>query len=515
MATMTSSLGATLHGLSLGSVPRRGLFLLIASALVGICAVFVAVMVDARTDTRNAAECAEMNLATLLAQDIDRNIELLDLSVQAARDAWEDPRVRTLDPALRQLLLFDHSASARYIDAILVLDRDGAVVADSTSAVPRIRDLRAADFFTAQATRDAGLFIGRPMRMPGVSGWHIALSRRLSSADGGFAGVAVGFLNLGYLTETYKRLPLGADSTMTLVSTDGVMLVREPQDDASVGRSFRGRPVFESIKEGTSGTFEATATLDGRVRLFSYHRVGGLPLIQVVAATTESVYAAWRAKTTVLGAVLATLCAGTLALLSVLKRELVQRVAAESALEALASTDHLTGLLNRRKFFALADERRAGAAFGGLALTVVMIDVDHFKAYNDRYGHVAGDGVLKGIAGCISGELRGATDLAARFGGEEFIVLLPGLDRHGGLVVAEAIRAAVARLAVPHDRAAAGFITVSAGVASAEAGETPELRALVEAADAELYRSKREGRNRSNAAGERRLRPALPDALSA
>ncbi len=512
---MTRSLSAALHVLSLGAVPRRGLFLLIASALVGICGVFVVVMVDSRADARRTADAAELNLTTVLAQDIDRNIELLDLSIQAARDAWTNPRVRALDGQLRQMILFDHSASARYIDAILLVDRDGAVMADSTSRVPQIRDFSAADFFTAQAARDAGLFIGRPMRMPGGVGWQMAFSRRLSTADGGFAGIAVGFLNLDYLRETYKRLRLGDDSTLSLIGTDGVLLVREPQDEAAVGRSFRGRPAFNGLKDGTSGTFEALATLDGRSRLFAYHRVGDLPLIQVVAATTESVYAGWRAKATVLGAVLAALCAGTLGLLVVLKRELVQRVAAEGALEALASTDHLTGLLNRRKFFALADERRADAALGGLALTVLMIDVDHFKAYNDRYGHMAGDGVLRGISRCISGELRGATDLAARFGGEEFIVLLPGLDLHGGLVTAEAIRAAVARLAVPHDRATAGLVTVSAGVASVEAGEAPELRALVEAADAELYRSKREGRNRSSAAGERRARPVLPEAVSA
>ena len=512
---MTFSLSAALHLLSPGAVPRRGLFVMMASAMVGICAVFVVVMVDSRADAGRTAASAEMNLTTVLAQDIDRDIEVLDLSVQAARDAWTNPRVRALDAPLRQLVVFDRLASARYIDAILVVDRDGAVVADSASAVPRIRDFRAADFFTEQAAGDVGLFIGRPMRMPGEVGWRMAFSRRLSSADGGFAGVAVGFLKLDHLSETYKRLRLGDHSTLSLIGTDGVLLVREPQDEASVGRSFRGRPVFESMKEGTSGTFEATATLDGRRRLFAYHRIGELPLIQSVSVTTESVYAGWRTKATALGAVLAVLCAGTLALLLVLKRELVQRVAAEVALEALASTDHLTGLLSRRKFFALADERRAEAALHGLALTVVMIDVDHFKAYNDRYGHVAGDGVLRAIGRCIAGELRASTDLAARFGGEEFILLLPGLDRHGGFVAAEAIRAAVARLAAPHDRATAGVVTVSAGVASAEAGEAPELRALVEAADAELYRSKREGRNRSNAAGERRLRPTPPDSASA
>ncbi len=474
-------------------------------AVLAIALVFGVLLWDSRSDARRTAEVSGSNLATALAQDIGRNLELLDLSIQSARDSWQLPKVQDLDPELRNLVIFDRAATARYIDSILVVDRDGKVVADSRSPVARQETFVDADFFKAQVARDVGLFISPPLRIAPrrtTSGaWQMALSRRITAEDGSFAGVAVGFLDLGYLAEMYKRLPLGPDGVLTLFKSDGTMLVREPDVPHSIGRSFIGQRVFDAMNAAESGAFEGVSTLDGHSRLYAYHRVGTLPLVQAVAAGTDHVYARWRAKASALGAVLAILCSGILLLLYILRRELLHRVAAERALDRLASTDHLTGLLNRRRFFELAQDRSQEALRQGLPVSLLMIDADHFKSYNDRYGHLAGDAVLSAIGRCIRSELGGTSDLAARFGGEEFIVLLPGLDRPGAFVTAEAIRTAVARLAIPHERATAGIVTVSTGLASVEASEPLALDALVEAADRELYRSKRDGRNRSSGEG--------------
>jgi diguanylate cyclase (GGDEF)-like protein len=471
---------------------------MIAAALAAIGVVFVVLACDGRADARRAAESAEANLATALARDLDRNVELLDLSIQAARDGWADPRVRALDPAMRQLVVFDHSASAEFIDAILVVDRHGAALADSRSTVPPTRNFGDRDFLLAQRDHDAGLFIGKPMLVPGKPGWHIALSRRLTADDGSFGGVAVGFLNLDYLAQIYRHLPLGEGGLLSLANTDGTLLVREPELPGTVGLSMSGRTTFDALNSAAGGTYEGLSMLDDRRRLYAFRRVGTLPLIQVVATSTESVYAAWRAKTAALGAVLVVLCSGVLLLLAVLRRELVQRMRAERALDALASTDHLTGLLNRRRFFEGAGSRCAEAARDGSGLAVLMIDADHFKSYNDRYGHLAGDHALAAIGGAIAAELRRDIDLAARYGGEEFIVLMPGFDGPRAFVTAEAIRTAVARLALPHERSTAGVVTVSTGLACSAPGGVADLKALIEAADGELYRSKRDGRNRSS-----------------
>ena len=495
------------------SSSRGGVFVLLTTALAAICGIFAVVMLDARADARRAAEASGINLATALAQDLARNVESLDLSIEAARDAWLDARVRALAPDLRQMPVFDHSATARHIDAILVADADGTVVADSRNLVPRPTNVRDADYFRAQVERDGGLFVSRPIRGADGSGWRMAFSRRMTDTAGRFAGVGVGFLNLDYLAEVYGRLPLGEGGSLSLFNTDGTLLVRQPMGAGAVGRSLRGRSMFDSLSASDHGAFEGTSQIHGTQRLFAFHRVGSLPLIQVVATSTQAVYAEWRAKALMLGGVMVLLCTGTLALLFLLKRELAQRVAAETALHRWATRDDLTGLLNRRLFFELANERIAAAIRGASGVSLLMIDADHFKSYNDRYGHPAGDAVLAAIARCIEAEMRRATDLAARFGGEEFIALLPATGRAQAFVIAEAIRTAVARLSIPHDRATAGIVTVSVGFATAEPKTPVALSRLVEVADAELYKSKRSGRNRSTGAdGPAGMRPSPPGA---
>ena len=144
-----------------------------------------------------------------------------------------------------------------------------------------------------------------------------------------------------------------------------------------------------------------------------------------------------------------------------LAREIGRRAKAEDKLEELATTDALTGLRNRRKFDADIDAEWRRAARQNTPLALLMIDADHFKSYNDTYGHQAGDQVLVGIAICISDLVRRAGDCAARYGGEEFAVLLPGLSPAEALEVAETIR-----LKVEHWSEDPQVTTVSVGVAS-------------------------------------------------
>jgi diguanylate cyclase (GGDEF)-like protein/PAS domain S-box-containing protein len=162
---------------------------------------------------------------------------------------------------------------------------------------------------------------------------------------------------------------------------------------------------------------------------------------------------------------------------------------ANARLAAAAVTDRLTGAANR----AALDERLAAevsrAARTGQPLSVLMIDVDRFKAFNDTFGHAAGDAALRQVADLLQRAARG-TDLVARYGGEEFAVVLPDTDHAGSLVVAERLRRAVAGASWPH-RA----VTISIGSATSDAGET-DGPTLIKEADAALYRSKAEGRNR-------------------
>ena len=165
-------------------------------------------------------------------------------------------------------------------------------------------------------------------------------------------------------------------------------------------------------------------------------------------------------------------------------------------LEALAGQDGLTGLANRRTFDdALAMEHRRSAR-DRTRLAMIMIDVDRFKPFNDRYGHPAGDEALRRVSQTIASTLRRPGDIAARYGGEEFAVLLPGADESSAAIIADRIRRAVLALAIEHDVSPAGVVTISAGVASvAPSAFDASLAALVADADRALYRAKANGRN--------------------
>lgn len=171
--------------------------------------------------------------------------------------------------------------------------------------------------------------------------------------------------------------------------------------------------------------------------------------------------------------------------------------AANQQLEIASNTDGLTGLSNRHKFDQVWAQEWQRAVRQGLPLAVVMIDVDHFKTYNDHFGHPAGDECLRRLAAVLARSVRRAGELAARYGGEEFVVVLPGVDENGALQEAERIRTEVFQLGIPHGgSSAAPVVTVSLGVAARVPQRAEGLYQLLQEADDALYQAKNSGRNR-------------------
>ncbi len=175
---------------------------------------------------------------------------------------------------------------------------------------------------------------------------------------------------------------------------------------------------------------------------------------------------------------------------------------ANEQLQMLSALDPLTGIANRRRFEEALDGEWRRALRDRLPLSLIMIDIDFFKDFNDACGHQAGDDCLQRVAGAIREALTRPGDLAARWGGEEFAAVLPSTPWRGAAAVAEALRDRVEAMAIPHPRAPRGVVTISLGAATAIPEEKSSPESLVATADEALYRAKRAGRNRIETAGQ-------------
>lgn len=179
-------------------------------------------------------------------------------------------------------------------------------------------------------------------------------------------------------------------------------------------------------------------------------------------------------------------------------RDITVQKQAQDELQHLATHDALTGVANRRGFDETLDIEWRRASRDSRTLSLLMIDVDYFKRYNDTYGHQAGDECLRRVATAMCCAVKRAGDAVARYGGEEFAVLLPSTGSNSALVVAERLCAAVSALRLPHTQSEiADHVTVSIGVACGHVDNDGKPAGLVAAADAALYRAKLAGRNRA------------------
>jgi diguanylate cyclase (GGDEF)-like protein/PAS domain S-box-containing protein len=177
-----------------------------------------------------------------------------------------------------------------------------------------------------------------------------------------------------------------------------------------------------------------------------------------------------------------------------------ERLLRVQALELRSQTfsDGLTGIANRRHFDVAIEKELRRAKRAATPLSLLMIDIDHFKAYNDHYGHQQGDDTLIRVAAALQAMVQRPMDLIARYGGEEFSVILPELDEAHALALAEHMRERVRALAIPHEftGSADPFVTISIGIATQTVDHPTEVSSLIGAADRALYDAKHAGRNR-------------------
>jgi diguanylate cyclase (GGDEF)-like protein len=447
-------------------------------------------MLEMRRGEEELARQTLENLAAGIDSDISRNIELYDLSLRAVASNLVMPELKGVSKPILHLILFDHAATAKHFGAIQVFDASGQLTIDASSLDPRPENRSDEEYFQVHRNNpDEGLFISRPMLHRGA--YSIVLSRRISDAEGRFLGVVAGSIRFSYFHELFDRLNLDPDDTITVLRRDRTIIMRKPFDLDVIGKNMATVRTWNPDNLKAQGSYAGQGPVDAIPRLF-VRRASTGPFYVVVGKPLDAIFRLWQREVTRIGAIMVALVLFVFGTTLFLAREIGRRAQAEDKLEEMATTDALTGLRNRRKFDAEMDAEWRRAARNKTPVALLMIDADHFKTYNDSYGHQAGDQVLVGIAICISDSVRRAGDCTARFGGEEFAVLLPGVSAVDALAVAENVRRKVELWS--EDPV---VMTVSIGVASMIPVAGLDWSHLIEAADKALYAAKANGRNQS------------------
>ncbi|KAB1081926.1 diguanylate cyclase [Methylobacterium soli] len=459
---------------------------------------------DMREAAWRQAEQNSLNLLTLIEQSVARSVEMYDLSLRSAAAAAPRADLAALPHQIRDSALFDSSAKASGLGAILITDAQGRLKAASDPAVASDLTLETMpSLATLRGKPGTGVVVEGPRQCLVTGRTVMTLSHRITEPDGSFGGMVTGTIELAYFQSLFAKLHIGQGGSINLFHMDGTLLVREPFVAANVGRSIAGGATFRRFKESPRGTFVERSAIDDAERLYAYTHIAGVPLIVDVALGTESIRAVWLPKAVTVGALILGLCLATLGLTVLLQREVVRRAAAEASsraanaeLAALAATDSLTGLPNRRRYDEVIGREWRRASRSWSPLSLLVLDTDHFKHYNDHFGHQSGDVVLKALARCLEETLNPLDAIACRIGGEEFGIVLPGASAAEAWSAAERIRRAVVGLQIPHAPEMGGIVTVSIGVAHVVPGAQDTPEALFAEADAALYEAKRSGRNR-------------------
>ncbi len=440
------------------------------------------------------AEVVTANTARSMAEQAETTLKTADTIVASLVERVEaegtGPEART-----RLYGLMTSLASALpAIHEMGIMDSHGDAIVKSLVANPVGLNYAERGYFRYHATHpDRGPFIGARIKSKIDSSYNITVTRRINRADGSFAGVVVTSVSLDFFQHLFDQMQAKSGGIIALLADDDGMtiLTRSPPDPRATGGFSPSSEPRRQMHLQRAGSLAYISPVDGARKFGSFQHLNEFPLTALVSLSEWDLQRSWRAELRWHAIILACVVLVVVVLGG-------RAVKANQVLNTLATHDGLTGLANRRCLDATIEREFRRAARSRQPLSIVMIDVDQFKGYNDCYGHPAGDDCLCAIARAIQGCLRRAGDLAGRFGGEEFAVVLPGSDASRAVAFAETMRLTVRGLALQHGGSRHGIVTLSAGVATFVPGQGSSIggwQALVGDADTALYAAKASGRD--------------------
>jgi diguanylate cyclase (GGDEF)-like protein len=316
----------------------------------------------------------------------------------------------------------------------------------------------------------------------------ILVARNRVSAEGLLLGGVLAVIDLAAAQEWLALFPVEGEDVIALIDTKGTLLAHMPPRPQWIGirpPPPPHQPAFDDSR--SSVTVIDVSPFDGRERVLGLSKIERIPIIIIVGFDKEGALGEWRRRAW-------QIAAGSLAMLALLALAALRHyevLRQREDLRLLATTDSLTGVANRRQLMQIALHEVGRALRYGSPLALLVIDIDHFKAVNDTWGHPAGDSVIVNLAKMMTAVVRDQ-DTVGRLGGEEFAIILPETDCGGAVAIAERLRVMVESAAGEGESAP---FTISIGVAAHD-GEESDLEGLLSRADTALYRAKDGGRNR-------------------
>ena len=445
------------------------------------------------------AENDAVMLAGSLGQHAQDTLEMVDVVLTGAAD-----RIAISDRSLADLYAIDEGLARQLrqawrIRSIMAFDEAGHQFVSSQPQVQDWFSLSGTNSFELHAKNtDPALRIGAPAKSPTNDDWIVPITRRLDKPDGSFGGILVATIRVNYFTGFYKSVGEASSAIISLLSRDGKLLSRYPLIEDMIGSNV-ARGLWQSdVLKKSDGTLRFSSPVDAVDRVYGFTNTPDYPLVVFVGLSRETILAGWLRDALIhlIGA------AGLIALFAVIGMKLAKHVglrqSSEREFAKLARIDGLTGVMNRRSFDEVFRKAWLTAASSTKPLSLLLLDVDHFKAFNDTYGHPAGDTCLQIVASAMIETVYKPADRVARYGGEEFAVLLPDTGEASAQIVAERIRMAIEDLALPNKASSVQpTLTVSIGVATHNpgVGNTSTTADFLSDADRALYKAKFLGRN--------------------
>ncbi|MDN3223516.1 sensor domain-containing diguanylate cyclase [Pseudomonas nunensis] len=478
----------------------------IAAVCLCLCGLLYLQLEQSRRHDLALAEVASSNLTRAMAQQAEDTFMKADLVLTSLAD-WiqADGYDATQLPRLHKTFV-QRVQALHQLHGIFLFDKQGQWIVNSFQDLPRGSGVSDREYFKFHQQNVSSLaHIGPAIRSRENGEWVIPVTKRVNDKDGNFQGVLLAGIKMAYFDQFFKSFSIDEQGTMFLALTDGTLLARRPFVESQIGTSLAHGAIFERhLPSANSGNAMINSVVDGTVRLYGYRQLEAYPLVVSAASSRDAILHDWYATAFQSSVIVALVILGVGLFGWVfihqvrdggrIEADLRQ---AQEALELIATHDSLTGLANRRLFERALDIEFGRGSRQASPLSLVMLDIDFFKRYNDTYGHVAGDHCLAEVARALKSCCHRKADLAVRYGGEEFAVLLPDTDIHGALVIAEQIRRSVMDKNITHSGSPTGYVTVSLGCYAFVPTGRDSIEVFIQRADAALYQAKHSGRNRS------------------